>query len=35
MLSFKSQIKPIPEDLSNVTSEGKLGKRHPDSVKTE
>lgn len=32
MLSFRSQMKLIPEDLSNVASEGKLGKRHPDSI---
>lgn len=33
MLSFRSQIKLIPEDLSNVASEGKLGRRHPDSAR--
>lgn len=31
MLSLRSQIKLIP-DLSNVASEGKLGRRQPDSV---
>lgn len=35
MLSFKSQRKLIPEDWSNVTSDGKLGKRHPDSIKSK
>lgn len=32
MLSFKSQRKLGPEDLSNVTSDGRLGRRQPDSV---
>lgn len=32
ILSFKSQRKLIPEDMSNVASDGKLGKRHPTSV---
>jgi hypothetical protein len=32
MLSFRSQRKLIPEDVSNVASEGKLGKRHPASA---
>ena len=32
MLSFRSQMKLMPEDLSSVASEGKLGKRHPDSI---
>jgi hypothetical protein len=31
MLSLRSQMKPIPEVLSCVASEGKLGKRQPDS----
>lgn len=31
MLSFKSQVKLMPENWSNVASEGKLGRRHPDS----
>lgn len=31
ILSFKSQMKLIPEYWSNVASEGKLGRRHPDS----
>lgn len=31
MLSFKSQRKLIPEYSSNTTSDGMLGKRHPDS----
>lgn len=31
ILSFRSQIKLIPDDLSSVASEGKLGRRHPDS----
>lgn len=31
MLSFKSQRKLTPE-LSNIASEGKLGKRHPDAI---
>lgn len=33
MLSFRSQVKLIPEDGSKVTSDGKLGRRHPDSTK--
>lgn len=32
MLSFRSHIKLIPEVLSNVASEGMLGRRHPDSI---
>ena len=32
MLSFKSQRKLTSEDSSNVASDGKLGKRHPDSI---
>lgn len=32
MLSFRSQMKLIPVTLSRVASEGKLGKRHPDSI---
>lgn len=36
MLSFKSQTKLTSDDLSNTTSDGKLGKRHPESIfKTE
>ena len=31
ILSFRSQMKLIPENLSNVASEGKLGRRHPDA----
>lgn len=31
MLSLRSQTKPIPEVLSYVASEGKVGKRQPDS----
>jgi hypothetical protein len=31
MLSLRSQTKPIPEVLSYVASEGRLGKRQPDS----
>ncbi|RWW79133.1 hypothetical protein BHE74_00012604 [Ensete ventricosum] len=33
MLSFRSQVKLIPEDGSKATSDGKLGRRHPDSRK--
>lgn len=32
MLSFKSQRKLRPVELSNTASVGKLGKRHPDST---
>jgi len=32
MLSFRSQRKPTPEDVSNVASDGMLGKRHPASA---
>ena len=32
ILSFRSQMKLIPDDLSSVASEGKLGRRHPDSI---
>lgn len=31
MLSFRSQMNPTPEVVSHVTSEGKLGRRQPDS----
>lgn len=31
ILSFRSQVKLIPENGSNVASDGKLGRRHPDS----
>lgn len=32
MLSFKSQRKLTPADWSKTTSDGKLGRRHPDST---
>lgn len=35
MLSFRSHKKLIPEKLSNVASEGKLGRRHPDTIQEE
>lgn len=35
ILSFRSQMKLIPENLSNVASEGKLGRRHPDTKSSE
>lgn len=31
--SFRSQTKLIPEDGSNMASEGRLGRRHPNSGK--
>lgn len=31
MLSLRSQMNPIPEVLSNIASEGRLGKRQPDT----
>jgi hypothetical protein len=31
MLSLRSQVNPIPEVSSNSASEGKLGKRQPES----
>lgn len=31
-MSFRSQVKLIPVEGSSVASEGKLGRRHPDSV---
>lgn len=35
MLSFRSQRKLTSEDVSNVASEGVLGKRHPASAPEE
>lgn len=35
MSSLRSQMKLITEDLSNVTSEGALGKRQPESRESE
>lgn len=35
MLSFKSHRKLTPADWSNTTSDGKLGRRHPDSTPTK
>lgn len=32
MLSLRSQVKLIPESLSNIASDGKLGNRQPDSI---
>ena len=32
ILSLRSQRKLIPEEMSNVASDGLLGKRHPTSV---
>lgn len=32
MLSLRSQVKLIPESLSNIASDGKLGNRQPDSL---
>lgn len=32
ILSLRSQRKLIPENLSKVASDGKLGKRQPDSI---
>lgn len=31
ILSLRSQVKPIPEFRSKIASEGKLGRRQPDS----
>lgn len=31
ILSLRSQVKPIPDVRSKVASDGKLGRRHPDS----
>lgn len=33
--SFRSQTKLIPEDGSNMASDGRLGRRHPNSGKTD
>lgn len=33
--SFRSQTKLIPEDGSNMASEGRLGRRHPNSGKKD
>lgn len=34
-MSFRSHKKLTPENLSNVASEGKLGRRHPDTIQEE
>lgn len=34
MLSFKSQTKLIPELWSSTASDGRLGKRHPETTPT-
>lgn len=35
MLSFKSHTKLIPIILSSIASDGKLGKRHPETTTTK
>lgn len=35
MLSFKSHTKLIPTVLSSIASDGKLDKRHPETIPTE